>query len=111
MAVVWAVAAVVVRRTAALIDAQMRLHEGRVWSVVMVRAAVEAMVMAAAAEAMVRAAAVIGGPPLERPPLANRRPSTRTTIGPGPAYLCEPWARVRAVRRGGDAALPVRGER
>lgn len=85
MAMVWAVAAVVVRRTAALIDARMRLHERRVSSVVMVRAAVEAMVRAAAAEAMVRAAAVIGGPPLERPPLANRRPSTRTTIDPGPA--------------------------
>jgi hypothetical protein len=34
---------------------------------------------------MVRAAAVIGGPPLECPPLANRRPSTRTASGPGPA--------------------------
>jgi hypothetical protein len=34
---------------------------------------------------MVRAAAVIGGPPLECPPLANRRPSTRTASGRGPA--------------------------
>jgi hypothetical protein len=40
------------------------------------------MVRAAAAEAMVRAAAVIGGPPLECPPLANRRPSTRTASFP-----------------------------
>ena len=91
MAMVWAVAAVVVRRTAALIDARMRLHERRVSTVVMVRAAAEAMVRAAAAEAMVRAAAaeamvraaaVIGGPPLECPPLANRRPSTRTASFP-----------------------------
>ena len=85
VAMVWVVAAVVVRRMAALIDARMRLHEGRVSTVVMVRAAAEAMVRAAAAEAMVRAAAVIGGPPLECPPLANRRPSTRTASGPGPA--------------------------
>ena len=86
MAMVWVVAAVVVRRMAALIDARMRLHEGRVSTVVMVRAAAEAMVRAAAAEAMVRAAAVIGGPPLECPPLANRRPSTRNASGPGPAW-------------------------
>ena len=85
VAMVWVVAAVVVRRMAALIDARMRLHEGRVSTVVMVRAAAEAMVRAAAAEAMVRAAAVIGGPPLECPPLANRRPSTRTASGRGPA--------------------------
>ena len=85
VAMVWVVAAVVVRRMAALIDARMRLHEGRVSTVVMVRAAAEAMVRAAAAEAMVRAAAVIGGPPLECPPLANRRPSNRSASGPGPA--------------------------
>lgn len=78
VAMVWVVAAVVVRRMAALIDARMRLHEGRVSTVVMVRAAAEAMVRAAAAEI----------PPLECPPLANRRPSTSTASGPaGPFSL------------------------
>ena len=82
LAMVRAAAAVLVVRTAVLIDARMRLLERRVSTVVMVRAAAAAMVRAVAAEAMVRAAAVIGDPPLERPQLANRRPSTRTAIGP-----------------------------
>jgi hypothetical protein len=81
LAMVRAAAAVLVVRTAVLIDARMRLLERRVSTVVMVRAAAAAMVRAVAAEAMVRAAAEIGDPPLERPQLANRRPSTRTAIG------------------------------
>ena len=92
LAMVRAAAAVLVVRTAVLIDARMRLLERRVSTVVMVRAAA-AMVRAAAAEAMVRAAAVIGDPPLERPQLANRRPSTRTAIGPVPvAYVGPFWS-------------------
>ena len=67
LAMVRAAAAVLVVRTAVLIDARMRLLERRVSTVVMVRAAAAAMVRAVAAEAMVRAAAVIGDPPLERP--------------------------------------------
>ena len=99
LAMVRAAAAVLVVRTAVLIDARMRLLERRVSTVVMVRAAAAAMVRAVAAEAMVRAAAVIGDPPLERPQLANRRPSTRTAIGPVPVPYVGPfWCNFPGLR-------------